>query len=552
MKKQILVAAAWPYANGSLHLGHVAGLIGADIIARYHRLHGDDVLFVSGSDCHGTPIAVEAEQQGVHPSVIADKYHKEFVETLISGLNFSYDIYTKTTTETHQKVVQDIFLKLYRENYIYTKTEELPYCQNCQRFLPDRYVEGECSICHFQGARGDQCDECGNLLDPRQLVNPRCKICFQSPEWCPTEHFFFKLSAFQDKLKKWVEKSQSWRINAKNFTVKFLEQGLHDRAITRDTQWGIPIPLSGYESKRIYVWFEAVCGYLSASIEWSQVHGTKDLWQKFWVNDSAIHYYVHGKDNILFHTIVWPAILIGNGELHLPDKIISSEYLTLEKKQFSKSRHWAVLVPDFLVKFDPDTLRYYLVVSGPESADADFSWSEYLLRTNSELIATFGNFVHRTLSLVKSNFPSGVKFPERLDRRDEEFISLTKKSFITVGEAIEAGRFREGLRTIFSLTEEGNRYINDAAPWNTVKSDLARAERNLAVATQAIQSLAVLLNPYLPRSSEKICNILGVDIHDLQWEYRISSQFNVGDLKPIYRKLEKTDIEKEHSHLGKE
>lgn len=553
MNKPILVAAAWPYANGSLHMGHVAALLGADIIARYERANGNNVLFVSGSDCHGTPIAVEAEKRGIHSSEIASKYHKEFEATLVGGLHFSYDFYSRTTSKVHAEVVQDIFLKLYRDGLIYKKVETLPFCENCQRFLADRYIEGKCPICGFVDARGDQCDECGNLLDPQQLIDPRCKICSHTPVWRETEHFFFRLSSFQDRLKKWVETSKGWRLNARNFTLKLLEQGLHDRPITRDLGWGIPIPLPGYEDKRIYVWFEAVCGYLSASKEWAGLKGQPDLWEDFWKGEQATHFYVHGKDNIPFHTIIWPAILLAYGGLHLPDRIVSSEYLTLEKKQFSKSRHWAVWLPDFLAQFDPETLRYYLVAAGPETADADFSWSEFRARTNAELIGNFGNYIHRVLSFVKTNFPEGVGFPKELNDRQAEFLRLAEESFPLVGQAIEDGHFREGLRRVLQLAEHGNRFINDAAPWAQLKVNRLQTGGDLAVAAHVIRCLATLASPYLPVSAETIRRVTELDPQTAtKWLYPKPSHLAVGDIKPLYRRIEESEVEAQRSRLGKE
>lgn len=551
MKRNILVAAAWPYANGSLHLGHVAALIGADILARFFRLNGDQVLFVSGSDCHGTPIAVEADRQHIKPSVIADRYHDEFAKTLIDGLSFSYDIYTKTTTDNHRFVVQEIFSKLYHAGYIYKKTEELPYCESCNRFLPDRYIEGECHVCHYSLARGDQCDNCGNLIDVRQLVKPKCKICGSAPVWRPSEHFFLKLSAFQEKLKGWVGQSQGWRSNAKNFTTNLLAQGLIDRAITRDTEWGIPIPLEGYKDKRIYVWFEAVCGYLSASKEWASSSKNTDEWKNFWENDNAVHFYVHGKDNIPFHTVIWPAILFAHGNLHFPDRIVSSEYLILEGKQFSKSRHWAVWLPDFLAEFDSETLRYYLVANGAETSDADFSWGEFLLRTNSELIGNFGNYIHRILSFISRNFPDGVRFPSSPDERAVEFLNLAKSTFSLVASSLEAARFREGLRCILRLVEHGNRYINDAAPWTTIKTDRLKAEYDLAVAGHIIKCLAILVFPFLPKTSGKICQDTGLQLQKLNWAYPTPRLLKVNNTKPLYKRIEPEDVEKQRSKLGK-
>ncbi|MFW5888693.1 MAG: methionine--tRNA ligase [Patescibacteria group bacterium] len=550
-KRKILIGAAWPYANGSLHLGHVSALLGSDILARYFRLNGDSVLFVSGSDCHGTPIVLKAHDNGVHPSEIADKYHKEFTETLIEGLSFSYDIYTTTTTDNHHKVVQDLFADLYKKGFIYTKIEELPYCVNCSRFLPDRYIEGECPICQYDGARGDQCDSCGNLLDANQLKKPRCKICGQSPEWRETEHFFLKLTAFRDNLIEWVKESKKWRSNARNFTLELLKQGLIDRAITRDTEWGVPVPFQGYESKRIYVWFEAVCGYLSASKEWSSIQENNGKWEEFWYNNQAVHYYVHGKDNIPFHTIIWPAILLGDSKLHLPDRIVSSEYLTLEKKQFSKSRKWAVWLPDFLSKFDSETLRYYLVAGGSETADADFSWEEYALRTNSELIGNFGNYVHRVLSFVQKNFPEGVNFPEELDSLESDILQKARNTFNSAGDHLEEANFKKGLRQIFELVEEGNRYFNTAAPWKTIKTDVKKAEGDLAVAVHVVKCLAILINPFLPKSSEKIYSQIEADSFRCKWGYPIHSFTKAKNPKPLYKRIEREDIERERSLLGR-
>lgn len=549
-KKHILIAAAWPYANGSLHLGHVASLIGADILARYFRLQGNPVLFVSGSDCHGTPIAVEAERQGIAPQEIAEKYHAEFVATLVRSLGFSYDLFTKTTTENHKLVVQEIFLKLHRDGLIYAKTVEQPYCPTCKRFLPDRYVEGECPQCHFAAARGDQCDECGALLDSKELLKPRCKICGTAPEWRSSEHFFFRLSAFEKRLADWVEKSAGWRPNARRFTEEFLKQGLHDRAITRDLEWGIPVPLPGYEEKRIYVWFEAVCGYLSASKEWASAKGDAKAWESFWLNGEAFHYYVHGKDNIPFHSIIWPAILLGYGYLHLPDRIVSSEFLMLEGKQFSKSRRWAVWLPDFLARFDPETLRYFLVANGPETADADFSWSEYRAKVNGELIGNFGNFIHRTLSLVKTNFPDGARNSSEPDERQKAMLAHAKESFGQTGSAIEEGCFRDGLKAAFRLAEEGNRFLNDTAPWAKIKEDRAEAERDLAVAGHVVRCLSILVAPYLPATAERIAEALG-ESSASAWRYPAPAPVKVAVLRPLYRQIEPEEVDAERARLGK-
>ncbi|MCK4781356.1 methionine--tRNA ligase [Candidatus Parcubacteria bacterium] len=549
VKKKIFIGAAWPYANGSLHLGHVAGLIGGDIIARYYRLCANDVLFVSGTDCHGTPIVIEAEKKGIHPSKIAEKYHKEFIKTLVSGLNFSYDCYTKTTTEKHKEVVQNIFLKLYKKGYIYTKTEELPFCPKCKRFLPDRYIEGECPKCHYKKARGDQCDECGNLMNTKELLRARCKNCNNTPEWKSSEHFFLKLSSFQNKLKKRVAKSRGWRSNATKFTLNLLKEGLPDRAITRDTEWGVPIPLKGYTNKRIYVWFEAVCGYLSASKEWSEKQNKKNKWESFWLKDNSIHYYVHGKDNIPFHTIIWPSMLMAFGDLHLPDKIISSEYLTLEKKQFSKSRNWAVWLPDFLKDFDSEMLRYYLIINGPENSDTDFSWKEFQTKINNELVANFGNLAHRTFSLIKKNFPNGIEFPKKLDNKSKQLLKQAEKSFTLIGEAIQEARFRQGLKIAMDLSDQANQYLSDAAPWESVKNNHSQAAKDLAVTAHIIRCLAILLNPFIPLTIKRIKQITKNDPEKI-WQYPTPGFVQIADLKPLYKKIDDSEIKNQIERLG--
>lgn len=565
MNKKIFIGLAWPYANGSLHLGHVSAFIGADIIARYHRLIGDDVLLVSGSDCYGTPIAVEAAEKGIKPSDIADRYHDEFQQSLIEGLGFSYDIYTRTTTEQHAKVVQELFLDLHEKGYLYTKIEKALYSPLLGRFLPDRFVEGTCPKCSYNGARGDQCDECGALLDSLELKDPRInpKILKRKGklsdddrrlEVKESEHFYLKLTALQEILEEWVEQvSDSWRINARSFAKSFLRQGLHDRAITRDTDWGVPIPLPGYEDKRIYVWFEAVTGYLSATKRWAEKQGTPDEWKKWWQNDDAVHYYVHGKDNIPFHTIIWPAILLAEGNLKTPDHIVSSEYLNLEGKQFSKSRGWAVWLPDFLEAFDPETLRYFLVVNGPETGDANFVWTEYAQRVNGELIGTFGNLVNRVLSFSKKQFPEGLAFPEKLDEESSELLAVAEKAFPKVGKLIEAGKFRAAFKGVLEVAEHGNRYVNKKEPWKKIKDDTKRneVEADLAVLVQLIRVLALLVNPFLPRTSKKIYTFLGLNIQDESWKYPKSNAVQeIVQVLPLYHKIEEAEIEEQRSKLG--
>jgi len=552
-KKKIFIGAAWPYANGHLHLGHLAGVLGSDFLARYFRLKGNDVLFVSGSDCHGTPISVRAEKEKTDPANIANRYHNEFKE-IFKKLEFSYDLYSKTTSDTHHRVVQEIFLYLYKNGFIYKKTENLPYCLECERFLPDRYVEGVCPNCG-DTAMGDQCDGCGKILDPAELEKQRCKICGDKPEWKESEHFFFKLSHFQSKLSEWAEKSKGWRRNARNSTLGFLKsEKLRDRSITRDINWGIPVPLSGYEGKSIYVWFEAVCGYLSASKEWAEkILKKNDAWKTFWQENESIHYYVHGKDNILFHTIIWPAILLACGKLKLPDRIVSSEYLNLEGKKFSKSNNWAVWLPEFLADFDPETIRFYVGMNGPENADADFSWREYAKKVNSELIGKFGNLVNRILFLINKNFPDGVNLSGNRRGGGKKLLDLAKETFSSMGSAIEEGKFRESLKLFLKLVDRTNAYLEKNEPWKAVEDNTEKAENDLAVTANVVKCLSVLIHPFLPKSAENIASYINFKILENGWNYPTYTKVKV-DKKPVplYRKIENSIVEEKIALLKKQ
>ncbi|MFC2047661.1 methionine--tRNA ligase, partial [Chloroflexota bacterium] len=390
MNQRIFIGVAWPYADGPLHLGHIAGAyLPSDIFARYHRIKGNKVLMISGSDQHGTPITIKAEQAGKKPGEIATEYHQKFLDSW-QKLGISFDLFTNTGTANHTEVAQHIFLTLLYRGYIYQATMSQPYCPHCQRFLPDRYIEGTCPFCHTTGTRGDQCDACGQPINPIELIEPHCRLCDTTPKFRESEHFFLKLSAFQDKLAEWANMQGQWRPNVFMLTQRYLKEGLRDRAITRDIGWGIPVPLDGFEGKCLYVWFEAVIGYLSASKEWAKSTGDEERWRPFWQGDQAKSYYFIGKDNIPFHTIIWPAMLMGYGDLNLPYDIPANEFLTIEGKKLSTSQNWAVWLPDYLSRYDPDPLRYLLSVKMPETGDTDFSWHEFVLRNNNELVATYG------------------------------------------------------------------------------------------------------------------------------------------------------------------
>ena len=565
--RNILVAMAWPYANGSLHLGHIASFIGADVLARYHRLKGDRVLFVSGSDCYGTPIALEAVAQGVSPASIAETHHKEFCESF-AALSFSFDLYTQTTTPAHQKTVQELFLTLYEKELIYKKTDKSLYSPALQRFLPDRFVEGVCPHCAYSGARGDQCDECGKLLDPLSLKDPRvnpkmfqgrAQVADTALEVRESEHFYLKLSAFQDALEtRLAAVGDAWRVNAQRFTEGFLKQGLHDRAITRDTDWGVMIPIDGYEEKRLYVWFEAVLGYLSAAQHCTQNRGDVDGWKRWFLSDDAVHYYVHGKDNVPFHSIILPAILMGAGAYHLPDRIFSSEYLSLEGKQFSTSRGHAVWVPDFLHHFDSELLRYYMLAQGPETADTDFRWAEFGQMVNGELIGTFGNLVNRVCAFAQKHFPEGVSFGDVSgDTASVQLLATAEQAFDTVGEHIEKGQFRQGFRAIFAVAEEANRFAHTKEPWKHL-DDTVRVRTDISVLLHTIYTLSVLVQPFLPKTSAKIQGFFGSSaiVSDADgasssvWGYpEPQKTLKIQGVEPLFAKIEGAEVREQEERL---
>ena len=559
MPEKILVAVAWPYSNGSLHIGQIVGAyLPADIFARYHRAAGNEVLMVSGSDQHGTPITVRAEQESRSPGEVAAQFHAEFLESW-KRLGISWDLYTTTGTENHIRVVQDMFLTLLDKGDIYKSTMQLPYCTVEKRFLLDRYVEGTCPICGDANARGDQCDNCGNVLDPIDLTNRRCKFDGSEPELRDSEHFFLRLSSYNDRVKEWLSTGKPhWRKNVINFALGVLEQGLHDRAITRDLEWGIPIPVEGYEGKRIYVWFENVIGYLSAAIEWAEQTGQPERWREFWQDAKAKSYYFIGKDNIWFHTLSWPAQLMGyidaKGEpYNLPYDVPANQYQTIRGSKASTSRRMAVWVPDFLSRYDPDSLRYYLSATMPETSDSDFTWADFVRRNNDELVATWGNLVNRVLTFTYRNFDRAVPKPGRLTDDDRSLISRAERAIAETGEDIALCRFRAGLESAMSVAREANRYIEANAPWNLLNEDRNRCATVLHTAITAISALNVALSPYLPFTAQKLHGYLGNEgpIDAIGWQRPPSPAGRpLADAKPLFRKLDPAVIEEEESRLG--
>ncbi len=552
VKERVFIGVAWPYANGPLHLGHIAGCyLPADIFARYHRLKGNEVLMVSGADQHGTPITLQAEAEGRSPGEIAEKYHRQFQECW-EKLGISFDLFTCTTTENHAAVTHDIFHRLYNQGYIYRATMSLPYCPTCQRFLPDRYVEGTCPFCNYARARGDQCDYCGKPLNPVDLVSPRCRACVTAPEMRDSDHLFLKLTAFRDSLLEWVQRQSHWRANVQNFTYRYLEEGLKDRAITRDIDWGITVPLPGFEDKRIYVWFEAVIGYLSASKEWAQARGEPESWKKFWQYPARSYYFI-GKDNIPFHTIIWPAMIMGYGELVLPYDVPANEFLTLEGEKLSTSRHWAVWVPDYLAGYAPEPLRYYLAANMPETGDADFSWQEFYRRNNNELVATYGNLVHRVLTFTYRTFEGRVPGPGELDAASQALLQKAKNALETVDNHIYQCHFREAIKAAMALAQAANRYLDGTSPWKTVKVDRAMAATALYTVIQVIAALKTIFYPFLPFSSQSVHRYLGFQgkIEDQGWSIVSPSPGQtLQEPAPLFTKLDEANAAREKDKLG--
>jgi methionyl-tRNA synthetase len=488
----------------------VVGLaVPGDVLARFERLRGSRVLMASGTDEHGTPITYEADKRGIPPKEFADENNAIIIDDLVR-LGMTYDIFTRTTTANHYRVTQELFLTLYEKGYLLRQKQMGAFDPATGRTLPDRYIEGKCPICGYMEARGDQCDNCGNQLDPVDLIDPHQRGSDAPVEFRETEHFFFDLPAFGEQLTKWIEEHDDWRPNVRKYSLEFV-RNLKPRAITRDLDWGVPVPLPGWEdnpAKKIYVWFDAVIGYLSASIEWAANQGKPEAWKDWWHNPDARHYYTMGKDNITFHTVLWPAILLAAGNLHLPDEIVASEFLHMEGSKFSTSRGHVIYVKDVLDRYDADSLRYYLMIAGPENQDTDFTWSEFIRRNNDELVATWGNLVHRTLVNAHRNFGE-VPRPGQLTAADQALIEEVEGALDYVAQQLERARFQNALKHAMGIAARVNVYLGTEQPWQTIKVDRERAGTVLYVALRCVDNLKTMLTPFLPFSSQRLHEMLG-------------------------------------------
>ena len=539
--RPVLVAVAWPYASGSRHLGHLAGAyLPADIYARHQRLVGNRVLMVSGSDVHGTPITVRADAEGVTPRDIADRYHAEFVADW-DRLGISWDLYTSTGTENHAAVTHDLFLRLLENGHIDRRTSDQYYDAEAGRFLPDRYIEGTCPHCHYAEARGDQCEDCGRTLDPEELVDPRSKITGGTPEVRQTEHFYLRLSDFSEALGAWLDGRQGWRRHVLNFSKGWVEDGLHDRAITRDLDWGVDVPVDDLgPGKRIYVWFEAVIGYLSASKEWAQVQGDPEAWRDWWEGDEARSVYFIGKDNIPFHTIIWPGMLLGYGGLNLPTDVPANQYVTFKGGKASASRGVGLTIGEGLDLFQADALRYALAASLPEQSDTDLSIDEIARRINEELVATWGNLVNRVLSMVYSTCGGVVPAVGGRTADDLAVLATVDGALDAVTDLIERVELRAALRTGMDAAATVNAYLNATEPWKLARSDPERAQAVLGTALAAVAGVRVALSPYLPFSTTALDDELGpVDA----WQRREPVPGSpIGKPAPLFAKVDVTEL----------
>jgi methionyl-tRNA synthetase len=527
---KVLSAVAWPYANGPRHIGHVAGFgVPSDVFSRYMRMAGHDVLMISGTDEHGTPILVAADEEGVTPRELADRNNRLIVEDLVA-LGLAYDLFTRTTTRNHYAVAQEMFRTVHSNGYMVEQTTKGAISPSTGRTLPDRYIEGTCPICGAEGARGDQCDACGNQLDPTDLINPVSRINGEVPEFVETKHFFLDLPALAEALGAWLdgrESSGTWRPNVIRFSKNILED-IRPRAMTRDIDWGIPVPLEGWSdqpTKRLYVWFDAVIGYLSASIEWARRLGEPDRWREWWNDPGALSYYFMGKDNITFHSQIWPAELLAyNGQgtrggtpgeyglLNLPTEVVSSEFLTMEGRKFSSSKKVVIYVRDMLERYQADALRYFICAAGPENQDSDFTWAEFVRRTNDELVAGWGNLVNRTATMIAKNFGE-IPDAGELTAEDRVLLDTVEQAFGTVGALLERHRFKQGIGEAMRVVGEVNKYVSDMAPWVLAKSDVptdrARLGTILHVTAQAVSDCNLVLAPFLPHSANAVDRVLG-------------------------------------------
>ena len=552
---KVLVACGWPYVNYVPHLGTLVQVLSADVTARYYRLKGEDVVMVSGSDEHGTPVEVEAVKLGVSPKQLTDKNHAKIVE-LFTKWGFSFDNYTRTENPIHKEYVQQHLMKIYENGYIFPRETEMLYCEKCKRFLPDRFVEGKCPYCGYEHARGDQCEACGRLLEPTLLVEPRCVICKSKPVVKKTKHWYFDLSKFSEKLVEYIKNNRQFTSNAKNFSLNFIKEGLKPRAVTRDVSWGIPAPFPEAEGKTIYVWIEAVLGYVSATIEHFKNVGEPEKWREYWFNKEAKIIIFIGKDNIPFHTIIFPALLLASHEgYNLPWNVSATEFLQFKGEAFSKSRRIGVWIDEALKMFPADYWRYFLMATRPETKDTNFSWKIFIEKVNSDLNDTFGNFIHRTLKFIKTRFKGVIPEAASLEEEDKRVLEQLKNKVNLMGMEIEKCRLQSATNILMSIGRMGNQYLNEKEPWNQIKRDVNKAANTIYVAAQIVKALTVVSAPFIPFTAEKLWETLNLQgsVHEQRWSEALNplpTGHKIGVVEPLFRKVE-ADEEKLDEKLAK-
>ena len=561
-KEKILVTSALPYANGPIHLGHLSGAyLPADIYVRYKRLTGADIVYICGSDEHGVPITISADKEGVNPQVIIDRYHN-INKKAFERFGMSFDNYSRTSLPIHHETAREFFLEFYKRGLLIEKKSNQFYDEKAKMFLPDRYVEGTCPKCGYEEARSDECENCGSLYDPSELKNPKSKITGETPSLRETSHYYFPLGKYQLALEKYVEEMNSkygWKDNVLQYCRGWFNEGLKDRAITRDMDWGIKVPIDSATGKVIYVWFEAVLGYISSTKEYSLIKKRPDFWKKYWQDPNTKYIAFIGKDNIVFHTIVFPAILMawneGKKEQYcLPQNVPANEFLNFEGKKFSKSRNWGIDVDEFLDIFPADPLRYTLAANLPENRDTDFYWKEFQARNNSELADILGNFINRTFTFVFKHFESKVPVIDQLSDIDREMLKTISEYPGKISSLFEQYKIKDGTNELMNLARAGNKYFNDSEPWITVNKDKKKCSTTLNICLQTIYTLAELFEPVIPFTSKKIFKMLNAE--SVQWdkcgESHLKTGHKLNQTEILFPKIEDKMIDEQISKLGGE
>lgn len=540
---KVIVACAWPYVNYLPHLGTLVQVLSADVVARYYRLKGEDVVMVSGSDEHGTPIEIEAVRLGISAKQLTDKIHAKVVE-LFKKWGFSFNNYTRTENPIHIEFVQNHHRKIYENGYIFTQETEMLYCTKCERFLPDRFVEGKCPYCGYEPARGDQCDACGRLLEPTLLIEPYCAICKSKPTVKRTKQWYFDLTKFSEKLNDYISNNKQYPINARNFSLNLIKEGLKPRAMTRDVEWGIPAPFPGAEGKTFYVWFENVLGYVSATIEYFRGKGESEKWKEFWFNKDTKTLYFIGKDNIPFHTLILPALLLASHEdYNLPWNVSTTEFLQFKGEKASKSLRIGIWIDEALELFPADYWRYFLIATRPETKDSNFSWEIFIEKINADLNDTFGNFVHRTLSFINRQFSSEIPEPATLDVDDNQILEELGKRVAEIAQNYEECGLQSAANGVIGVARVGNQYLNQKEPWNLIKKDKPKAATILYVAAQLVKALAIVSAPIMPFTADELWKLLNLpgSVHSQRWSEALrplSAGHKIGEAKPLFRKIE--------------